>query len=365
MANRLLSEPETSTRDLRLTPAWVSGEGPEADVVVSTRARLARNIAGRPFPGRASDDDLLEVAAMVRDAANGLESRFRDMRIVDVTTLQEPEREFLVDTHLASYEQVEPRKGRLIVLNSDASIAIMVNEEDHLRIQTIVSGLQPDSAWKLVDAVDDCLSKTLRFDYSDQYGYLTASLSNVGTGLRISTMLHLAGLAITGRLSKTLRAACDLGISVRGLFGEGSSGFGDFYQVSNEVTLGLPEEEVVHRVRAVAEYLIGEERRSRGYLSDERPRECAERARESLRTLRRTKSIDAVTALGLLSPIRLAAAIGIVEGVGVGAFNELLVTMGIGRLSGVKSVSWDAVKAEVTRVPRIREQLKQLKIPGG
>jgi protein arginine kinase len=175
-------------------------------------------------------------------------------------------------------------------------------------------------------------------------------------------MLHLAGLSLTGRLSKTLKAACDLGISVRGLFGEGSGGFGDFYQVSNEVTLGLPEEELVHRVRAVAEYLIGEERRSRGYLSEERRKECADRARESLRTLRRTKSMDAVAALGLLSPIRLAAAIGIVEGVDVRTFNELLVTMGIGRLSAVKNVSWDAVKAEVTRVLRIREQLKDLKI---
>jgi protein arginine kinase len=347
---------------LDLHPGWVCGEGPESDVVVSTRARLARNLSGRPFPGRASSENLLEVAELVRVAAERMGDDFPGLKVIDLKGLGEPERERLVDAHVASYEQVEPKDGRLIILNPEASIAIMVNEEDHLRVQAILAGLQPASAWELVDRVDDCLARTLRFDYTDSYGYLTASLSNVGTGLRVSTMLHLAGLAQTGRLTRTLRAAYELGISVRGLFGEGTSGHGDFYQVSNEVTLGLPEREIVHRVRGVAEHLIGEERRARRILSEERRAECAERAAECLTILRRKKSIGAVEALGLLSPIRLAAAIGIVSGGNPRLFNELLISMGIGRLTGSRRVSWDAVKAELTRAPTIKSKLKGLNI---
>jgi len=216
-----------------------------------------------------------------------------------------------------------------------------------------------------VDRVDDCLARELRFEYSDRYGYLTASLSNVGTGLRVSTMLHLPGLAALGRLAKTLRAAHELGISVRGLLGEGSRGFGDFYQVSNEVTLGLPEKEIVHRVRGVADYLIGEEKRSRRELAEDRRDECARRAAEKLDAFRKAKTIGAVEALEMLSPIRLAASMGLVSGGNAGVFNELLIKMGIGRLTDGRKVSWDAVKAEMTRAPKIKEQLKDLKVIGG
>lgn len=347
---------------LDLHPGWACKDGPESDVVVSTRARLARNISGRPFPGRASSESLVEVADLVRKAANNMLLDFPGLKTIDLKDIGETDRERLVDAHVASYEQVEPKDGRLIILNTEASIAIMVNEEDHLRIQAILPGLEPVSAWELVDRVDDCLARSLRFDYTSSYGYLTASLSNVGTGLRVSTMLHLAGLAAAGRLTRTLRAAHELGISVRGLFGEGTSGHGDFYQVSNEVTLGLPEREIVHRVRGVAEYLIGEERHARQILLEEHRGECVARAEECLTVLRRRKSIEAVEALGLISPIRLASAIGIVSGGNPPLFNELLISMGIGRLTGAKRVSWDAVKAELTRAPTIKGKLKGLNI---
>ncbi|MDO8683744.1 MAG: ATP--guanido phosphotransferase [Armatimonadota bacterium] len=346
---------------LDLRPGWISGEGPENDVVVSTRARLARNLAEKAFPAKASRDDLIEVADLVRESVKHLEGRFPGIRVLDVETLGEAEREYLVDAHVASYEQVEPRDGSIIILNSEGSIAIMVNEEDHLRIQTILAGLQPASVWRLADEVDDCLAQALLYEYSDKYGYLTASLSNVGTGLRISVMLHLAGLATLERLARTLRAAHELGISVRGLFGEGTSGHGDFYQVSNEVTLGLPESEIVYRVRGVAEYLIGEERRAREELVAEPGAKFAQKAAECLDTLQRAKELGAADALGLLSPVRLAASMGMVKGANVRLFNELLIKMGIGRMSARK-VSWDAVKMEMTRAPKIKNQLKGLEI---
>lgn len=345
---------------LDIRPGWACGEGPDGDVVVSTRARLARNLAGHVFPGKATRDNLLEVAGKVRDTIKQQRARMSGLKIIDVSELGEADREYLIDAHLASYEQVEPRDGRLIVLNSEGSIAIMVNEEDHLRIQAILAGLQPLAAWELVDRIDDCLASTLRYEYSESYGYLTASLSNIGTGLRISVMLHLAGLAVTGRVARTLKAAYELGISVRGLFGEGTGGHGDFYQVSNEMTLGLPEREIVHRVRGVAEHLIGEERIARQSLKNDRRRECASTAARRLEQLRKAKSVGAVEALAMLSPIRLAASMGIVEGASPSLFNELLISMGIGRLTGAKRVSWDAVKMEMTRAPKIRNKLKGL-----
>lgn len=348
--------------NLDLQPGWASYEGPEEDVVVSTRARLARNLSGQVYPGRASADALIEVAELVRAAVLSLGKHLPGLQIIDLKDLGEAEREYLVDAHLASYEQVEPGDGRLIILNSEGSIAIMVNEEDHLRIQAILPGLQPGPAWEHVDKVDDCLAGVLRYDYSEGYGYLTASLSNVGTGLRISTMLHLAGLAAAGRVARTLKAAYELGISVRGLFGEGTGGHGDFYQVSNEVTLGLPEREIVHRVRAVAQHLIGEERRARQMLAESSRKKCAERALQSLESLRRMKSVGAVEALALLSPIRLAAAMGIAQGGNPRLFNELLISMGIGRLTGARRVSWDAVKMEISRASKIWSKLKELTV---
>jgi protein arginine kinase len=252
--------------------------------------------------------------------------------MVDCTQIDEEDRSYLVDAHLASPEQVRPRNGGIVFLEPGGRIAIMVNEEDHFRIQAILPGLQPLPAWQLVDEIDDELAVELGFAFSKKLGYLTASISNVGTGLRISSMMHLVGLAMIGRLTKTLKAAIDLGVSVRGLFGEGSKGFGDFYQVSNEMTLGAPEREFAERVRGVSHHLLGEERRAREDILSDRRMELIMAARQSLTKLRGAETVSAGDALRLISPIRLAEATGLMNRCTAKDLNELMVAMRVMRI---------------------------------
>jgi protein arginine kinase len=341
-------------------PAWTGAEGPESDVAVSTRARLARNLSGVAFPGRAAPEDLENVAELARRASDRLRSRWPGLQTVDVAGVEEEDRAFLVDAHLASPQQVRPRRGGLVILEPGGRIAIMVNEEDHLRIQAILAGLQPVEAWRLVDEIDDELGRGLTFAYSKRLGYLTANLSNLGTGLRISVMMHLGGLAMVGQLASTLRAATELGISVRGLFGEGSEALGDFFQVSNEVTLGIPERELAERVRGVALHLLGEERRARQEIMSDRRAGLERAARQSLARLRRAETVSAGEALALLSPIRLAGAAGAINGCSAKDLNELMVAM---RVMCLQDGSvYDLAHADRRRAALVRRRLRAIKI---
>lgn len=343
-----------------IPPAWTGADGPESDIVVSTRARLARNLSGAPFPGRAAAEDLENVAELVRRASKHLTKRHPSLQTVDLSSIAEEDRTFLVDAHLASPHQVIPRRGGLLLLEPGGRIAIMVNEEDHLRIQAILPGLQTIEAWRIVDEVDDYLAKGLKFAYSQRLGYLTASLSNLGTGLRISAMMHLGGLAMTGRLSQTLKAALALGVSVRGLFGEGSKGFGDLYQVSNEVTMGAPEREFAERVRGVAAHLLEEERRAREEIVSDGRGRLVQAARQSLTKLRNAETVSAGEALAHLSPIRLAGAVGAISGFSARSINELMIDMRVMRME--EPGAYASVKADRTRAVLVRRRLKGMEI---
>lgn len=308
-------------------PEWVEGAGPDADVAISTRARLARTIASFPFPARASREELTEVARVVREAGVGLARRFPDLSCIDVAKLDARRRSYLFDAHVASAEHLNGGEGRIVILDPRAVLCVMVNEEDHVRLQVIKSGLVTEDAWELVDWADDVLAERLDYGFSERYGYLTADVSNVGTGLRISVMMHLAGLAMIGAANRQLRAAYDLGVSVRGLFGEGSRFVGDLYQVSNEVTLGLSETEIVRKVRTVAQYLLGEERLARKELLGGGRKSLVDSASKALQTLQGRLSVPVEEALRLMSPIRLASSLGLVGSCPPSLMNSLLAGM--------------------------------------
>ncbi len=311
-------------------PRWIGGDGPEADIVISTRARLARSLSSYPFPLRASGEDLSMVVREVRTACAGLAGDFPGLRAVSVSKLDSLQKSFLLDAHVASVEQLAAGEGRAVVLEPSATLSVMVNEEDHVRLQVVLSGLAPEEAWELADWVDDVLSTKLSYGFSTRYGYLAASVSNVGTGLRVSVMMHLAGMAAMRRLGGQLRAAHDLGVSVRGMFGEGSRSVGDLFQVSNEVTLGLSEREIVERVRSVASYILKEERGAREDLLVSEADRVLSQAARSLDALRGAASVKAEEAIALMSPIRLAAALGLTQGCSRTALNEILVGMRVG-----------------------------------
>lgn len=311
-------------------PLWLLADGPEADVVITTRARLARSLAAYPFPPRAGREDLTMIAREVRRASTRLTQRFPRLRTIRVEKLSAGQRSYLLDAHVASVEQVRGGPGRIVIADPGGRLSIMVNEEDHIRVQCLESGLAPEAAWEIADWADDALSTDLEYGFSSELGYLTAGVSNVGTGLRVSALMHLAGLSMMGSLGAVLRAAWDLGVSVRGLFGEGSEAAGDLFQVSNEVTLGFEEREIVQKVRAVAEYLLSAERAARKELVDAKRNALIECTGRSLRTLQGAMSLRAKEAMASLSSIRLAAAVGFADNCPMGLMNEMLVAVRAG-----------------------------------
>lgn len=339
------------------TPSWVLAEGPDSDIVVTTRARLARNLAGFPFPSRASDADLTKVAEQVQGAISAAANceRFAEVAIADLGTA---ERAFLVDAHVSSYDHFDQRRHNLLLLGEDRRTAVMVNEEDHLRIQAILPGLQGTAAWTLADSVDDALGDRLEFAFSEQFGYLTASPTNLGTALRLSVMLHLGGQALMETADVVARAAQTLGISVRGLYGEGTSALGDFYQVSNEVSLGIPETEIVQRVQGAAEHYVRKEREAREYLAHSERPALLGLIGDILDGVRRADSVTAETALGCISALRLGIGAGLLHGVSLQDLNDLLLHLRSGDPALWRASRYADLQTDGARAAAMRRKLR-------
>ena len=238
---------------------WLRGSGPMSDIVISSRIRLARNVSGFPFLTRCTRSQRQTLEHKVRDTI--LAARLSPKTLyVDLESAPEIDRQLLVERHLISRPHKEAEGARGVAVGENETLSIMVNEEDHLRIQVLRSGLQLEEAWEQINAVDDQLEATLDFAFHPRFGYLTACPTNVGTGIRVSVMLHLPALKLTSEIEKVFCAAKELRLAVRGLYGEGTEATGDFYQISKQTTLGKSEEEIIgefeagdpqdHRLRA-------------------------------------------------------------------------------------------------------------------
>ncbi len=342
-------------------PAWVGETGWDADVVLSTRARLARNLSELPFPGRASEADLKAVARKVLPVARHREKGHPTLRAVDVGRLAEADRAGLVDSHLISPQHASAGAHRWALVDDKHTISVMVNEEDHLRLQAILPGLQLESAWRVADRLDDLFGGHLDYAKHPQYGFLTASLSNCGTGLRLSVMVHLPGLALAGKLEEKLGAARTLGASVRGLYGEASGAVGDVYQISNAVSIGLSERQISARLAAVTNFLSTDEQATRELLRRRERSSIEAKAAEATATLKSAERLSAPEAMGLLSILRLADLMEMPTGVTTQVFNELLACMRIGAqyVSGEKA---QYTFYEETRRPAlIRNKIRERK----
>lgn len=334
-------------------PAWVCSTGPAEDVVLSTRARLARNVEGIPFPLRAGDAELKRAAAMVSKAVRESEGRFGRLRVLDPGNMRSLERQSLVDAHVASREQVNGGSHRLVVVNEPGTLSLMVNEEDHLRIQCILPGFQPMTALHMAREFDAFLAGKIRYARADNYGYLTSSVANVGTGLRLSVLLHLAGLGFQGAATDILTAAAKLKTSVRGLFGEGTDAIGHVYQVSNETTIGFSEREIASRVRAAADHLIEREREARRILADaEEFRLAVQEAEDKLLGARTLTGREAILCMSIL---RLASALGLTTSFRLADFGEMLVSMRLGNLPRHRDTG--SINEDIRRAKLIRARL--------
>jgi protein arginine kinase len=275
---------------------------------LAARARLARNLQAFSFPGQADDKALRSIAQEVRRAALADSERLADLSPVAIAPLSARDRARLIDARRISPELAQAGAHRWALLDEAGALSIFVNEEDHVRIQALAGGNALTVA--LAEALDTDRRLRARLAYAQdvRWGYLTASLGNVGTGLRLSLLVHLPALAFLGRLPDTLRAAQHLGISVRGAHGEHSVAAGDLYQVSNAVTFGLEPYHIAGRIRPVAEYLVSAERAARGEIADAHVGRVVEAARIAWTRIERADRLAASEALDLLSRLRLAAA---------------------------------------------------------
>lgn len=292
---------------------WLRGEGPHHQIVISSRVRLARNLRHRAFPGWAKKAERSTILELLRRRVEELP----DMQDSFSETLQELsalDRQVLVERHLISREHAAKGAGSAVVINRRQTLSIMINEEDHLRIQSIRSGLQLKQAFKLVDKIDSALEDKLEFAFDQRLGYLTACPTNVGTGMRASAMLHLPGLVLSELINQVIQAVSKIGLAVRGLYGEGTEAMGNLFQISNQTTLGEKEDEIINRLSKVIETIIEKEHDARQILLQKKPDTLWDQVGRAYGVLTYAHAMASKEALNLLSIIKL--------GIDLGAFPE-------------------------------------------
>ena len=288
---------------------WITGNGPKKNIVISSRIRLARNINEIPFPGSADEEYFALVVNKVKDAVN----KVSGLQYLDINELSEIKSKLLVEKNLVSPIHLKSERERGVFLNQNENISIMVNEEDHMRIQVLLPGLQLLEAWKVADNLDDIFEQKIDYAFSQKWGYLTACPTNLGTGLRASVMVHLPALSLTDNIDNMLSAVSKLGLVVRGIYGEGSKAVGNLYQISNQVTLGTSEKEIIDNLRSVTAQVIEKEKQTRNILIEKHEVEVRDRINRSFGMLKFAYKISLDEAMKLLSYTKLGIDLGVLN----------------------------------------------------
>ena len=335
---------------------WMTGDGEHSDIVMATRVRLARNLKGYLFPIASTDDSSLAVDKMVVGALSDGEHG-DSYSYLKMSELSQLDREVLVEKHLISPQLANPERLGAVMLSEDETVSIMVNEEDHVRIQCIYPGLQLTEAYKQADAVDDVLEKELPYAFDEEFGYLTSCPSNTGTGMRASVMMHLPALTMTKQIDRIIPAISRMGIVVRGSYGEGSKALGNIYQVSNQVTLGKTEQEILEELENITSRLIAHERQSRKALLEKSKTALEDRLFRSLGTLVYARLLQTGEAARCLSDVRLGIDLGLIEDVDVSIMNELMIFMQPGFLQQYANTELTQEERDIFRAKLFRERL--------
>ncbi|MGO1468575.1 MAG: protein arginine kinase [Tissierella sp.] len=290
---------------------WLDGIGEERDIVISTRVRVARNLSKYKFPEYMSIE---ESDNLTNDVLNIIEDDDTlDYKFIKLKELNKTEQKVFVEDHLISPSILKNENMSSFLLREDEKATIMINEEDHIRIQTLLPGLNLSRGWEICSSIDDKLEEHLRYAYDIDLGYLTACPTNVGTGLRASVMLHLPCVSMTGSLSVVVEGLRKIGLTARGLYGEGSEALGFLYQISNQVTLGDSEEEIINKLDKVIQQILTRERNTRKYLIDRRLIEMENKVYRSLGVLKHSRILSSREAMEHLSNIRMGETMNILE----------------------------------------------------
>jgi protein arginine kinase len=302
---------------------WLSGKGSSSQVVLSSRIRLARNISNTPFPSRADTNNRERVLSFVKSAVEKSQGLSKGT-FLECNQMDDLDRTFMVERHLVSLEFTQCNSFSALLIGEEENLSIMVNEEDHLRIQALAPGLEIRQAFKLANMVDDELSRTLEFAFDPTFGYLTTCPTNTGTGMRASVLIHLPGLALTQEIEKVISEISKVGLVVRGVYGEGSDVLGNLFQVSNQKTLGRSEEEIMEDLEGVTRRIIEREENARLRLFSEARDQIEDKIWRAYGILRYARSLTSEEVLNMLSALRLGIGMGVLEKVSLSQVNEIL-----------------------------------------
>lgn len=338
------------------TGQWLKGRGAFSNIVMSSRVRLARNLADKPFPNKARKRDLNEILAVIQNATENIEF-FKKSVIFRINELDNVDKQFLIERHLMSHEHASNPEGKALIVSEEEVLSVMINEEDHLRLQVMQSGFNLDETWEIANTIDDALSQRLDFAYSLHWGYLTACPTNTGTAMRGSVMLHLPALVMTKQINKVLAAISKLNFASRGFYGEGTQASGNFYQISNQVSMGHTELDVLQNISGLIRQVIEQEEQARQALLVQNRPMLEDKIFRSYGTLKNAHIITSQETVELLSMVRLGIDLDIVKDVDRNAINELFIMIQPAHLQKIEGKKLSASERDTKRASLIREKI--------
>lgn len=336
-------------------PFWLNGKEDAQGILISCRVRLARNLAAWPFIAKATTTDQEHIVAQVQDAAH--RSRFLSQgHFCRMDTLEKNERRLLVERRLASPALAEGKTYSGVLFDDDEILSVMVNEEDHLRLQAIVPGLNARQAWEQINALDDQLGSTLEYAHSDKWGYLTACPTNTGTGLRVSVLMHLPALVLAEDIERIMRGLTKMAFTVRGMYGEGTHVLGNLFQVSNQTTLGRSEDEIVEELVRLTHLLIEYERDAQETLLKEARSQVEDKIWRAFGILSQARILNSQEFMNLLSAVRWGYSLSIINNISPGFMNQLMIITQPSHLQALAGKELEIEERDVQRADLVRER---------
>ncbi len=340
------------------TGEWFKGTGPDSAIVISSRIRLARNIKGFNFFDWADISTKQQIKKLCKEKISSIDL-MKNALYVEMDKISAIDRQFLMERHLISREHLHNPAEKAVFISEREIISIMINEEDHLRIQALQSGLNLGECWNILERLNKDLEEKMEFAYSEQLGFLTACPTNVGTGMRASVMLHLPAIVMTQQIKGVVEAISKLGLTVRGLFGEGTEASGNFFQVSNQVALGHREEDLINNLQKVIKQLISQEENSRKFIITKKKEILEDKVSRAYATLKSARIINSEETLELLSLIRLGIETNIINDIDQATVNELFIIIQPAHLQKMEKRQLSEPERDTQRAKLIRKKFKE------
>jgi protein arginine kinase len=335
-----------------------SEKGPEFDIAISSRVRLARNFADIPFSAKMNTKHQNELVKRMNDIMSGY-TAYGKLMFAEMNTLHSIDRISLMERHLISPELADSKENSGAFINENENVSIMVNEEDHLRMQSIFPGIQLERAFKVCDEIDSLIAEKADYAFDDKYGYLTSCPTNIGTGMRASVMLHLPALVMTGYMKSILESCNKVGVAVRGIYGENSEAVGDMFQVSNQITLGRKEEETIASIDGICKQIIDREKALRLQLYRKNLYKFEDKIFRSYGLLLNARLLSSQECFELLSDVRLGVSMGIIKDIDIVTLNEVLVLSQSATLQKISGKELDQDERDIKRAELLRMKIQK------